>query len=250
MSTQFLILVTFALAAGALVKGATGLGLPIVAMPVMASFIGVPHAIAIMTVPIIITNIWQVWQLREAREEARFLVPMLGCGTIGIGLGTVLLAALPAAHMSLALGLALAAYIVLRLARPGASIGAALRMRLAWPFGFTAGLMQGATGLSAPIGVPFIHALNLGRNALVFSISAMFLVFALVQIAALWGADLLDGEYLLQGLFAMIPVLVFMPIGTMIGRRMNRRAFDIVFLSILAIIAINLIWSSLGAIVA
>src|SRR5690606_4573999 len=64
MSPESLVLIAVALGAGAIVKGATGMGLPLIAVPALAASFGVPHALAIMTVPILVTNIWQIWRYR------------------------------------------------------------------------------------------------------------------------------------------------------------------------------------------
>jgi len=248
MSIQLLMLVSFALGVGAVVKGATGLGLPIVAMPVLASFLGVPHAIAILALPIIVTNIWQVWQLRESRHRTPFLGPMLLLGAVGIVAGTFLLKILPSSWSSLFLGLMLAGYIALRLFSPSFVLSMDRGRRLAKPVGFVAGTVQGATGLSSPVGVPFIHAMRLSRDDLVFSVSAMFLAFSLVQLFSLIFAGLYEMRFFVEGLLALIPVTLMMPVGNWLGRVISPSAFDKLFIAILALIAANLIYSALSAI--
>jgi uncharacterized membrane protein YfcA len=54
--------VAAALGLGGFVKGATGMGLPLVSVPALAAYLGVPHTLAILTVPLIVTNGWQVWR--------------------------------------------------------------------------------------------------------------------------------------------------------------------------------------------
>jgi len=248
MSVQVLMLVSFALGVGAVVKGATGLGLPVVAMPVLASFLGVPHAIGILTIPIIVTNIWQVWQLRESRHRTPFLIPMLAAGTIGIIAGTFLLKVLPASWSSLFLGLILTAYIALRVGRPSFVLSAQTGRRVASPVGFVAGAVQGATGLSSPVGVPFIHSMRLPRDELVFSVSAMFLAFSVVQVVAMLYAGLYETRFVIEGLLALVPVTLLMPVGNWLGRILSPGLFDKLFITILAVIAGNLIYSALSAI--
>ncbi len=246
LSLEAIVLITLALGAGAIVKGATGLGLPLVALPVLASFFDVRHAILIMVVPIIVTNIWQIWELRGRREGTGFLIPMLSTGVVGIGLGTWLLAGVPAALLSLGLGVVLLAYIGLRIARPAFALSPRVGMRFAAPVGLAAGFMQGATGLSTPITIPFIHAHHLGREPLVFALSIMFLTFAIVQLIAMWTAQLVDVSHLLEGVVALVPVLVFMPVGNWIGRIMSQRVFNIAVLCLLAAVAANLILASIS----
>ena len=88
MQTETMLIIGVALAAGGFVKGATGTGLPMVAIPVMAAFIGVPHAVAVMAIPILVTNLWLIWTHRNAAPASPSLFAFLFTGVVGVGLGT------------------------------------------------------------------------------------------------------------------------------------------------------------------
>lgn len=103
MEPQLLIVMILALGAGAVVKGATGMGLPLVAMPILAAFLGVPHAIAVMMLPIIVTNAWQLLQYRGHLGGMHFLTGFLLAAVLGVVIGTWLLTALPESTLALAL---------------------------------------------------------------------------------------------------------------------------------------------------
>lgn len=107
-----------ALGLGALIKGATGQGLPVVSIPLLAIFLGVPHAIAILIILIVATNFWQVWQFRHEGREAEFLPSMLLAGMAGIVVGTMALKHFAVGWSSLCLGLILTGYIGLRVGKP------------------------------------------------------------------------------------------------------------------------------------
>ena len=62
-------IVAIALAAGGTAKGLTGLGLPMVAVPVLAGFLGVERAVMIMIMPVLVLNIWLSWTLRDCAKE-------------------------------------------------------------------------------------------------------------------------------------------------------------------------------------
>ena len=247
MEIDHIVLLTLALGAGAIVKGATGMGLPAVATPVLAVYLGVPHAIAVLTIPIIATNVWQTWQFRECRAATTFLTPMLFGGALGIVVGTIALKFLPAAWSSLFLGLTLAAYIAHRMLRPTFALSREAGRRLALPIGALAGAVQGATGVSSPIGVPFIHSMQLPRHELIFAIAAMFLVFSIVQLPVMAFAGLYKMRFLLEGLIAVVPVLIFMPVGSWLGRVLSPKLFDYLFLLVLTVIAGSLVYSASSA---
>lgn len=234
---------TLALAAGAIVKGATGMGLPLVALPVLTAAFGLQHAVGLMVIPLIVTNAWQVWRFRrEAGSDRLAFMPwFLAGGVVGIGVGTWALTTLPERVLVLALGAMLLGYIGLRLVTPQWSLGLKLARRLGPLAGLGGGTLQGATGISAPIGVTFIHAMKLDRDAHVFTVSAMFLTFAVVQLPALWAAGVMRPEWMLQGVLALVPILAFMPLGHWISGKLSRTAFDRMILVFLGLIGLKMV---------
>jgi uncharacterized membrane protein YfcA len=232
-----------ALAAGAMVKGATGMGLPLIALPVLTSVFGLQHAIGVMIVPIIVTNAWQVWRLRPERhaESMGFLPMFLLAGVVGTILGTWLLTTLPERWLVLGLGIILLGYVALRVFKPRIVLSAPAAKRFGPLAGAGGGILQGATGISAPIGVTFIHSMSLERTAHVFAVSTMFLVYGLTQLPSMWLAGILKVEWLGQGVLALLPILVFMPVGQFLAAKLSRRAFDLLILAFLAVIGLKMV---------
>ena len=76
-------IMVIALAIGGFVKGVTGLGLPSIAIPVMAGFLGVEHAVIIMVIPIAVLNAWLVWTHRGQALEVKELPKLLIWGCLG-----------------------------------------------------------------------------------------------------------------------------------------------------------------------
>lgn len=243
MDFQSVFIMLVALAAGAVVKGATGMGLPLVALPVLTAFFGLQHAVGLMTIPLIVTNAWQVWRFREEARAAQlgFMPWFLVGGVVGIAIGTWALTTLPERMLVLALGIILLTYVVLRLAAPHWSLSLQLARRLGPLAGIGGGTLQGATGISAPIGVTFIHSMNLERTAHVFAVSAMFLTFSVVQLPSLWIAGVMRPEWLLQGLLALVPILLFMPLGQWASGKLSRKAFDRIILIFLGLIGLKMV---------
>ena len=57
LAWQELLIIAVALGVGGATKGLTGLGLPMVAVPVMAGFLGVERAVLIMILPVLVLNL-------------------------------------------------------------------------------------------------------------------------------------------------------------------------------------------------
>lgn len=247
MSVEIFVVMALALGGGGLVKGATGMGLPLVALPILAAFLGVPHAVALMCIPGLFTNLWQVWRLRADMAAADFLPWMVMGGAVGIAIGTWLITSVPERGLSFALAVIVLAYASVRLFKPEFAISAALGRKLAPGLGVGAGVLQGATGIGSPLSVTFIHAMRLPRRAHVFAVSAMFLAFTLIQIPALAIAGVLTGRIALEGAVAIIPALAAMPAGMWLAERFSQKTFDWLILALLAAAALRLMATSLGA---
>jgi uncharacterized protein len=232
-----------ALAAGALVKGVTGMGLPLVALPVLTAVFGLQHAVAVMLIPQLVTNAWQVWKFWPEAQSPRlgFLPLFLAAGAVGVVIGTWMLTNLPERALVLGLGCILLAYVALRLFKPHMSLSLATAKRFGPLAGAGGGILQGATGISAPIGVTFIHAMSLDRGAHVFAVSAMFLLFSLVQLPTLWATGVVEPEWMIEGALALLPILVVMPLGQMLAGKLSRRAFDRLILGFLALIGLKMV---------
>jgi len=241
MSGSFeLAVVVVCLAAGGLLKGATGAGAPILAVPALAAFFDVRFAVVVMLVPNFTTNLWQLFRFREFLPERSFAVPLLGGGVLGIVLGTLALKTLESDLLSLVMAAAVFAYVALRLARPHWRLEMRQARWLALPAGVFAGTLQGAAGLSSPVSITFLNAMQMGRERFIAAISALFATFTAIQIAAVSMSGLIMQGDLWYSLFALLPVSLAMPAGAWIARRISAASLDRVILAILCVLALKL----------
>ncbi len=241
-----LVLAALALGTGGILKGATGAGAPIIAVPVMAMLFGVEIAVVTFVLPSLLTNIWQGWHYRAHQCPSAFTFGYAGAGAFGAIIGSYLLATVPPNLLLLATAGAVFCYIAFRLARPGWVLSPPVARRWVGPAGLVGGMLQGATGVSAPISVTFLNAMQLERPVFIATISVFFGMMSAVQVPALWFLGLMDGPRMLWGLAAVLPLLAFMPLGAWLAHRLSRRTFDRVILALLAVIAVRLVWQSLG----
>ena len=78
-----LILAIVGLALGGLLKGATGAGAPIIAVPLIAIYFDVQTAVTVFAVPNLAANVWQAWSCRADRLPRAFMVMFAGGGAVG-----------------------------------------------------------------------------------------------------------------------------------------------------------------------
>ena len=248
MSAESIIVIVAALLVGTVSKVITGFGLPLIAVPVMATFIGVETSVVVMVAPILYSN---AVLLREFRDAApvRGLWAAIAAGFAGIVFGTWILKTLDQEVLSLVLAGWIGVYFISRL------VDVELPLRVArdswWLMSAVGlgGVFQGATGIGGPIVVTLIHAMQLERRQMVFALSAVFGSYALAQIAAMFTLDLFTQERLILSLGAMIPVVMGLPLGLWLGERISVRAFNLLILVLLAILGVKLAYegaTSLG----
>lgn len=230
-----------ALALGGVLKGATGAGAPIVAVPVMAMLYDVPFAIVVLTMPNLLSNVWQAWMHRTHAMPRSFTLRFAFGGAVGAAIGTVMLAQLPSEALEVLVALSVLAYIAFRLARPGWVLPFAAARRIVLPVGTLAGVMQGAAGVSAPVSITFLNALRPERRAFVGTISVFFAGMACVQLPLLGWFGFLSWERLAWSCAALLPLLGAMPLGAALSRRFSRETFDRVTLALLAAVAVRLL---------
>lgn len=223
--TELLIVLT-AIALGAFVKGVTGVGLPQVAIPVMATFVGVEHAVVVMAIPGIVSNSWLMWRNRAGFGSTRDLPVLLVTGTIGAVIGTWFLKELDAAVLNLTLAAIILGYVVLAFARPNFRLSPRTTRIASPPVGLAAGVLQGATGISGPLVTTYVHGYRLDSRVYVVTIVTVFQVFAVVQTVVLGAVGLYTAERLVQSLSTLLPMAVFLVVGARVTDRLPARTFD------------------------
>jgi len=138
--------IAVALSLGGLLKGATGMGTPVVAVPVMAAFVDVKLAVVVMVIPNLATNLWQLRQHHQHRLGQGFATRFALGGAVGAVLGTLLLVMLPARALSLIVAGAVVLYVLLRLMRPDFRLPLATAAPWAVPASMAAGSYKALPG--------------------------------------------------------------------------------------------------------
>ncbi len=232
-------------ALGGVLKGAIGAGTPIVVIPLMSIYFDVPFAVSVFALPALVSNVWQGWQYRDSLLARDFVVRLaIGAGA-GALIGTLLLVSLPAALLSVIVGVLALSYIGFRVAKPHWQLPYAVARRIVLPVGVLAGILQGAAGISAPVSVTFLHALKLSRLQFIATISVLFSAMAVVQLVTLGALGVLDGQRLLISVLACVPLFAGMPVGAWLVRHVGPALFDRLIMLLLLVIALRLIFDAL-----
>jgi len=210
------------------VKGVTGLGLPTIAMGLLAVVMAPAQAAALLVVPSFVTNVWQLALGPRVGLLLRRLWPMLLGICLGAWAGAGLLSG--GARASLALGAALALYAVLGLTSVEFSVPRRAEPWLSPAIGVATGLVTAATGVYVIPAVPYMQALGLEKDELVQACGVSFTVSTVALAAILAHDGALETSIARTSLLALVPALIGMALGQWVRARVRPEVFRVCFL--------------------
>ncbi|MEP1122356.1 MAG: sulfite exporter TauE/SafE family protein [Ilumatobacter sp.] len=232
MSGTELAIILIAVVLGATVKAVTGMGLPIIAIPIAALFVDLDDAVVTLAFPNVLANAVLAYRERGHRSETRDLPVLAAAGVIGAAIGAIAFVSLPETPLVVVLIVAIVGYVVTFFAKPDMRIGPDRSRRAAPVVGWVAGAFQGAVGISGPIVGSWIHSYRLHRGAHILSVTSLFLITGFTQFAVFAATGELGGR-VGASLLACIPVLASIPLGTWLRNRVSTRGFDLAIVAML-----------------
>lgn len=234
MTGTELTIVLVAVVLGAVVKAVTGMGLPLIAIPIAALFVDLHDAVVTIAFSNVLANGVLAVSERRHVSETRDLPTLAVAGVLGAIVGGVLFVSLPEEPLVLLLIAAIVGYIVAFFAKPDLRVGPERSRRLAPAVGAVAGVFQGAIGISGPIVGSWIHSYRLGRSAHILSVTTLFFVSGSAQLLVLVASGELNGR-VTASVLACMPVLASIPVGAWLRGRVSARGFDLAVIGVLVI---------------
>ena len=227
------------------VKGVTGMGLPTVAIALMAGLLPTSLAAALLVVPTLATN------LRQATGPGvlpllRRLWPMLALTVAGTLLTAPLLAASGNGISSGWLGVVLLVYALQGLRRHPWQVPRAAERWLSPLVGALTGVAGGATGVFIVPSVPYLQALGLERDALVQALALSFTVSTVTLGSVLAGHGAMGLRTAAVSALLVLPAMAGMYLGNRIRERISAVVFKRVFLLCLVLLGMELVWRAWG----
>jgi hypothetical protein len=244
MSEPLLILIAAAFLLAGFVKGVIGLGLPTVSMGLLAVTMPPSHALAIVIVPAIITNIWQTFVGPYLRDIVRRLWPLMAGTIIGIWLNAGMLTGPYARYGTIVLGLLLVIYAIVGLSKLSFKVARRDEKWVGALVGLVTGVVSAATGVQVLPSMPFMQAIGMEKDELVQALGVFFTVATVALAFNLTAAGLLSASTALPGAVAMAASFAGMFIGQAVRSRMQPDAFRRWFLIAMIILGIYLAGSA------
>ncbi|WP_275248632.1 sulfite exporter TauE/SafE family protein [[Pseudomonas] carboxydohydrogena] len=207
------------------VKGVIGMGLPTVAIGLLATRMPPAHAIAIVIGPAIITNLWQTFGGPYFFRIVRRLWPLLLACCLGVWSGADFLSGPFAPYGTILLGLLLIVYSVISLRRPQFHVAKGKEGWIGAICGYLSGLIAAATGVQVIPAMPFIHALGMERDEFIQALGVFFTTSTVAMLFNLRSGGFLTADIALPATLGLIAALIGMYLGQVLRLRMPPETF-------------------------
>jgi len=235
------ILVGVALFFASFVKGATGLGFPLIATPTVALLLDIRTAVTVLILPNLLMDITQVFRDGFPYATLRRFRSMIGLTIIGVFLGTLALVHTPLWILNLCLGIMVIAFVACNLLQLDLTISPSAEKSLSPIFGFVSGFLNGLTNAAGPTLAIYFYSLQLEKRFFVKSIATIFCITKIAQLAAVSTWNLFNWHTLTLSL----QVILFSLLGFVVGIKtqdwVNQKTFSRGLMMLLTVVGILLI---------
>ncbi|MEX2617654.1 MAG: sulfite exporter TauE/SafE family protein [Alphaproteobacteria bacterium] len=236
-----LLVIGFAYLLAGLSKGAIGFGLPVIAIPLVATVLPTQVAIALTAAPILLSNSYQALHRADPVGAVRRFWPLIVAMLVGSTIGAQILTRIDQHTASIVVGTVLLCFVCLQ----GFSIRPEISRRgerILKPFvGMASGLLGGTTGILGPPFLIFLVALRLPKDVFVGTIGLLYFVGIIPVYATLVYTGLIArDEAILSGL-ACIPLFAGIFAGVWLRGRISAKLFQRVLLAGIFVIGVNLV---------
>ncbi len=228
MSSLVLVLYCAAsFATGGVVKGTFGIGLPLVAMPLLTMVLHLPTAASLVVVPMMATNLAQSFMGGRAAIVARLrrFAPMLATLVVCILFATKGLALIPERLLYALIGLLVIGSSVLGRLKPRLRISESQERWLGPIAGAVAGALGGMTTFYGPVLLAYLVGLRLPKDEFVAAISLIYFIGAVALGVGVVGNGLTDPLMLGLSALTLIPSFLGIRLGQMVRMRLDERRF-------------------------
>lgn len=227
---------------GALAKGISGVALPITALAIALQFVEARTGLALVAMPLLITNIWQAYGAGNILVALKRFRVMGVVFVVSIYAGSVLVRGLDQAVMFGLIGSTAIIFSVSQFWKPSSDPLSPAAERIAGPLAaIVGGVMGGLTSMWGPPIIMFLFMLKLDKDVWVQSISGLYLLGSVPLVLFYFNNGVLNGTTIWLSVAACVPAMAGLLIGERIRPFINEALFRKTLLIALFIVGLNMV---------
>lgn len=236
-----LVLIVIAFFGGGLTKGVVGIGLPLVTLPFLAVLLPPLEAIAMLVVPVIATNLFQVFHGGIFLAVARRYWTLILTIAITAVLAAQLIVAARSELLMAVIGIVIIVVGLMRLIRLPVGLHERHEVWLNPLVGVVSGLIGSVSNLFGPPVFAYLSMRGVAKDTFIVVIAMVFLVGAVPLHGNLIRLGVTTQDILVFSALATIPVFAGMSLGTWLRSRVSQAAFEKLLICVIVIAGLNLI---------
>ena len=236
--------IAVALLLGGMAKGITGIGVPLIAMPILSQFLPIRHAVLLLSMPIILGNIPQALEGGQVLATARKIAAPITGTVIGNIVGVAILLSLNPGHAQAASGALLIVAATLMLAAPKLNLPPAWQKPVGFALGFGAALMESIASVPGPLLATYLISSGATGRAFTKQIAIILVVSIVTLLTTFSGAAHASAADLAISAAASLPAIAGMWLVRPLRDNMSPRSFRMVVLLFVLVAASQMIWKS------
>jgi uncharacterized protein len=235
------VLIGVSLLIAAFIKGATGLGFPLIATPALALLLDIRIAVTVLILPNLFMDSVQVIRDGFPYDIFRRFSSVIAPTIIGVFLGTMVLVKLPLWILNFCLGVIVVVFVVSNMFKFDFTISPRGERILSPMVGFISGFLNGMTNAAGPTLAIYLYSLKLEKRVFVKSIATIFVTTKLSQLVAISTWNLLNWDTIKLSIQVLLFTLAGFYAGMKAQDSVNQRNFSRGLLVLLAVIGVILI---------
>lgn len=223
------------------IKGVVGIGLPTIALSLLTLFLDPRTAIAVILLPMTVSNLWQVHRAGETRRTAKRYAPFVVTLVIGIALTVTLTRDANERVLLGCLGGAILAFVIVSLTKWAPQIPDRLDRPAQVIAGALAGAMGGLTAVWGPPMAVYLASRNAGKDEFVRATGFLIFLGSLPLAAGYIWQGFMTAQLLLISAATLIPTFIGFALGERLRAHLSEDGFRKVLLAFFFVMSINLL---------
>ena len=238
-------IVGIALLVAAFVKGATGLGFPLIATPTIALLLDIRIAVTVLILPNLFMDSAQVLRDGFPYEIYRRFKTLIAPTIVGVFIGTLVLVKTPLWVLNLCLGAMVVLFVISNLLRFDFAVTPRQEKIFSPCVGFLSGFLNGVTNAAGPALAIYLYSLKLEKRKFVKTLGTVFVTTKLSQLVAVSTWNLFNWHTLQLSALVILFTLAGFFAGIKAQDRVNQKTFNRGLLVLLTLVGAILILRAL-----
>jgi uncharacterized membrane protein YfcA len=240
-------LLAIGLVIAGLAKGVIGVGMPVVAFPLLSMLVDVPTAVMLLSMPLLLSNIPQALEGGFVARTLWSLAPVLVGMIPGVWIGVAVPLYMDPAIANIASGAVVILVAALNLLAPKLQVEPRMIGLVGLGAGFCGGLLGGIAAMAGPLVFIFLLAKGLSGRAFTKEASMFLVVSSILLASALMSSRQFDWRDIAISTLATAPVVLGMLAGQKLRDAIPADAFRKLVVLAVLLSGAQLVWKGVFA---